>query len=425
MGEEDEDPDWLTAFQAPSTSPVMLSSGSDSSPEASPTRITPSREQGNGEKEASSDQAGDRDDPAQNKGKALTFARRKTLSGKKEGPTTDEKQDNTTSRSTPKKDMVTLSSGSDASPGNSPSRAADANHEEDSLSTSRRKGVQQTTNKKQKVAGTKSDPDQIDTLEHQEGVAEDEMQDKLTGNSVSQRLPLMFPDKVQRSKALIECDGDSIDLSGDIGAVGRIVVSNGPSGSQDLLLDLKGTIYKTTIVPSRTFCVVSVGQSEAKVCKLLNKFISILVYTCHKSKCLMCHLQLLFLCIPKFLGHLYSKATVYHNSSPVFPVQIEAIMNDFIQLEPQSNLFEAETMMEGTLDGFTFESDEEGDKLPESQPYQNDQNNEDDGKPKAKTKRKAEKQVGKAPKKAKVAGKAPKKGARKTQPAKRTRKAKK
>jgi hypothetical protein len=43
-------------------------------------------------------------------------------------------------------------------------------------------------------------------------------------------------------QALIECDGDSIDLSGDIGAVGRIVVSNGPTGNQDLLLDLKGTI---------------------------------------------------------------------------------------------------------------------------------------------------------------------------------------
>ncbi|CAN6230301.1 unnamed protein product [Urochloa humidicola] len=368
MGEEDEDPDWLTAFQAPSAEPVMLSSGSDSSREASPARITPSsREQGNEEKEASSDH-GDRDDPAQNKGKALTFVRRKTLS-KKGGPTTDEKQDNTNSHLTPKKDMVTLSSGSDASPGSSPSRDADANHEEESLSTPRKKGVQQTKNKKPKVAGTKAGPDQMgDTLEHQEGVAEDEMQDKLTGNSVSQRLPLMFPDKVQRSKALIECDGDSIDLSGDIGAVGRIVVSNGPTGSQDLLLDLKGTIYKTTIVPSRTFCVVSVGQSEAK---------------------------------------------------------IEAIMNDFIQLEPQSNLFEAETMMEGTLDGFTFDSDEEGDKLPGSQAYQNDENNEDDAQPKAKTKRKAEKQAGKAPKKAKVAGKAPKKGARKTQPAKRTRKAKK
>ncbi|BAF07795.2 Os02g0147100, partial [Oryza sativa Japonica Group] len=126
--------------------------------------------------------------------------------------------------------------------------------------------------------------------------------------------------------ALIECDGDSIDLSGDVGAVGRIIISNSPNGNQELLLDLKGTIYKSTIVPSRTFCVVSVGQTEAK---------------------------------------------------------IESIMDDFIQLEPQSNLFEAETMMEGTLDGFTFDSDEEGDKLPEPHASQNDQNNEDGDQPKA------------------------------------------
>ncbi|KAF2943050.1 hypothetical protein DAI22_02g037600 [Oryza sativa Japonica Group] len=187
-----------------------------------------------------------------------------------------------------------------------------------------------------KVTGPKAGPDQIDdTLEHQEeGVAEEDMQDKLTEHSVSQRLPLIIPDKIQRSKALIECDGDSIDLSGDVGAVGRIIISNSPNGNQELLLDLKGTIYKSTIVPSRTFCVVSVGQTEAK---------------------------------------------------------IESIMDDFIQLEPQSNLFEAETMMEGTLDGFTFDSDEEGDKLPEPHASQNDQNNEDGDQPKAKTKRKAEK----------------------------------
>uniref|UniRef100_A0A0E0JVH6 Uncharacterized protein n=1 Tax=Oryza punctata TaxID=4537 RepID=A0A0E0JVH6_ORYPU len=105
--------------------------------------------------------------------------------------------------------------------------------------------------------------------------------------------------------------------------------------------------------------------------------------------------------------------------------QIESIMNDFIQLEPQSNLFEAETMMEGTLDGFTFDSDEEGDKLPELHASQNDQNNEDGDQPKAKTKRKAEKPAGKGQKKAKVAGKAAKKGTRKTQTTKRTKKAKK
>lgn len=31
----------------------------------------------------------------------------------------------------------------------------------------------------------------------------------------------------------------------------------------------------------------------------------------------------------------------------IFLCQIEAIMNDFIQLKPQSNVYEAETMVEG------------------------------------------------------------------------------
>ncbi|KAL0317895.1 UNVERIFIED_CONTAM: DNA-binding protein BIN4 [Sesamum angustifolium] len=128
----------------------------------------------------------------------------------------------------------------------------------------------------------------------------------------SSRLPLLLSEKVQRSKALVECEGDSIDLSGDVGSVGRIVVSDDPSKNHEMFLDLKGiatfipgTIYKTTIVPSRTFCVVSFGQSEAK---------------------------------------------------------IEAIMNDYIQLKPQSNVYEAETMVEGTLDGFSFDSEDENEK---------------------------------------------------------------
>ncbi|KAF0925141.1 hypothetical protein E2562_015416 [Oryza meyeriana var. granulata] len=342
MGEEEDDPDWLRAFQAPTTSTVMLSSGSDDSPENSPTRTTPAEEEPKGESKASSDHPGDGDAAAQNKGKKATPTRRKTPSNqedafdKDEGPTMEQKQDKPPKRLTQKKKLVKLPSGSDTSPGNSPSRAGEANKEEDSLNTSKTKHDQQVKGKKPKVAGPKAAPDQIDDiLEQQEdGIAEEDMQEKPAEQYVSQRLPLIIPDKVQRSKALMECDGDSIDLSGDIGAVGRIVISNSPNGNQDLLLDLKGTIYKSTIVPSRTFCVVSVGQTEAK---------------------------------------------------------IEAIMNDFIQLEPQSNLFEAETMMEGTLDGFTFDSDEEGDKLPEPHASQNDQNNEDEDPPKAKTKRKAEK----------------------------------
>ncbi|VAI55301.1 unnamed protein product [Triticum turgidum subsp. durum] len=288
MSDEDGDPDWLTAFKAPSTAPVMLSSDSDRSRGNSPTRTAPSNQE----------------------------------------------------EKAPRKKLM-LSSDSEASPGNSPSRAGDADEEEDSLANTRKKDDQQSKGKKTKVAVRK------------------------VPAKVSQRLPLTIADKVQRSKALVECDGDSIDLSGDIGAVGRIVISNGPTGNHDLLLDLKGTVYKSTIVPSRTFCVVSVGQTEAK---------------------------------------------------------IEAIVNDFIQLEPHSNLFESETMMEGTLDGFTFDSDGEGDRLHELNASQNDPNNENEDQPKGKTKRKAAvKPAAKGQKKAKVA----KKGTRKTQTTKRAKKAKK
>lgn len=66
----------------------------------------------------------------------------------------------------------------------------------------------------------------------------------------------MLPEKVSRSKALVECEGESIDLSGDMGAVGRVIIAETPSKEPEMFLDLKGTIYKTTVVPSRTFCVV-------------------------------------------------------------------------------------------------------------------------------------------------------------------------
>lgn len=41
----------------------------------------------------------------------------------------------------------------------------------------------------------------------------------------------------------MECEGESIDLSGDVGAVGRVVISDNPSGNHDMFLDLKGKPY--------------------------------------------------------------------------------------------------------------------------------------------------------------------------------------
>ncbi|KAJ4816111.1 double-stranded DNA binding protein [Rhynchospora pubera] len=276
----------------------------------------------------------------------------------------------------PERDVMSLSSASDSSPERPSQTSKDeierGKDKAEPISIDSGDEVPKIQTKKKKSTKIETTLVAIeDDLDTQEGglVEGDVIKEKTEGSSVSQRLPLVFPEKVQRTKALVECDGDSIDLSGDVGAVGRLVISDGPNGRDDLLLDLKGTLYKSTIVPSRTFCIVSVGQTEAK---------------------------------------------------------IEAIMNDFIQLEPQSNLFEAETMVEGTLEGFLFDSDEEADKATEAN--RKEKNNGNGDQPTSKNaKRKSDKSsAGGVQKKAKKAAAKPAKRApRKTQSAKRTKKASK
>ncbi|CAN6482699.1 unnamed protein product [Victoria cruziana] len=178
-------------------------------------------------------------------------------------------------------------------------------------------------NAKKKIKQEKhDDQNEVTTVDPDEGEARHDISenvnegtlDKKVEPRVSSRLPLVLPDKISRTKALIECEGDALDMSGDMGAVGRLLISDKSTGGKEMLLDLKGTIYKTKIVPSRTFCIVNFSQTEAK---------------------------------------------------------IEAIMNDFVQLQPLSNFFEAETMIEGTLDGFAFDSEDEGDRGPKMQGQNN------------------------------------------------------
>ncbi|GBG77618.1 hypothetical protein CBR_g24064 [Chara braunii] len=121
---------------------------------------------------------------------------------------------------------------------------------------------------------------------------------------VLSRLPLMLPDKISRLKVLMECDSDAaaLDLSGDVGAVGRFSMRDAGEDGETLLLDIKGTVYKALILPSTTCFVVNVGATEAK---------------------------------------------------------IESIMNDFMLLQEERNIFNAETMVEGTLDDVLNGSDSE------------------------------------------------------------------
>ena len=41
-------------------------------------------------------------------------------------------------------------------------------------------------------------------------------------------------------QALVECEGESIDLSGDMGVVGRVVIPDSSSCNEEMYLDLKG-----------------------------------------------------------------------------------------------------------------------------------------------------------------------------------------
>ncbi|KAK9179551.1 hypothetical protein WN943_028753 [Citrus x changshan-huyou] len=300
-GSREESPDWLRSFQAPTHSVLTLSSDSDSD----------SSHNGNGD------------------------------GGKNIAELTFEKH---MEPFAPKSSILASSSDSESCQNSSLLREEKAfqfqekEMDEDAALTGREEktSVKKVSKEKSPKKGLKSPKKEKDVInnvkrkgnnDHED--AEEDIAEKRSMLNVStSTLPLVMSEKLQRTKALVECEGESVDLSGDMGAVGRILVPGTAEGNHEMFLDLKGmfffhvfslsgTIYKTTLVPSRTFCIVSFGHSEAK---------------------------------------------------------IEAIMNDFIQLKPQSNVYEAETMVEGTLDGFLFDSEDESDKLAKAMPHQIDQN---------------------------------------------------
>lgn len=80
------------------------------------------------------------------------------------------------------------------------------------------------------------------------------------------RLPLVVAPKLDDSLVLLQSVDEKMDLSGDIGAVGRVKVQEG-----DIFLDIKGVVYRTSVNPCNTLCVVSVGEDEARVTATLDE----------------------------------------------------------------------------------------------------------------------------------------------------------
>lgn len=386
----EDSPDWLRCFQAPTHSTLTLSSDSDSvsSPNVSPSRddkIESQSPQRDNNHDIVPSESG-AESPSNQISKAKAPKRGSIGDGittKKKRKKKEERQEDgadglATEEATSEKHVEpyaanhsvwALSSDSESCPDNSSrretknSRLKESGKDKDAVvvgssakSPSKKTLKEKSPKKLLKSEGyaLKKEKDKTDNLlkegDHDDvEVADEDTSEKHTGPHVStSMLPLLLSEKVNRSKALVECEGESIDLSGDIGAVGRIVFPDTSTGNQDMYFDLKGTIYRTTIVPSRTFCVVSFGQSEAK---------------------------------------------------------IEAIMNDFIQLKAQSNVYEAETMVEGTLEGFSFDSEDEADRMPKAKSHQNDQNEGNEEQNNGKTKGKAEKPSGAGKKKGKTGAK--------------------
>ncbi|KAL1086568.1 hypothetical protein V6Z11_D08G123700 [Gossypium hirsutum] len=358
-------PDWLRSFQAP-TSTLTLSSDSNSSPNGSPRRVdkTDADEEDTLEKR--------NHDKVKQKpsGKKKNDAFKDSEGSEEDGKVaTEEMSENHLGSHAANHLIWTLSSDSESFPGHSPQRkekvslSQESGEASDPVLTGRanRSPLKKTSKGKSPKKGVKArgqtpkkeknvkDDAKITENDVNVETAEEAFEKHIEPHVSTSRLPLVLSEKVHRSKALVECEGDSIDLSGDMGAVGRIVVSGSASENHEMFLDLKALV----------------------------------------------RLRLRFV--------------------PELKTLIEAIMNDFIQLKPQSNVYEAETMVEGTLEGFSFDSEDEAEKMPKAIPHQTDQNEDIDGQMNGKSK-------GRADKTSMVSRKRGKTGGGKSQPAKKARK---
>lgn len=90
-------------------------------------------------------------------------------------------------------------------------------------------------------------------------------------------MPLTLPRTLKRGRTmLVQIEDPHFDLSGDIGAIGRLTAIDGRRGSlrnSGIVLDLKGHQFSGTIIPSSSFLVVGFGGKEAKVESIVSDFV--------------------------------------------------------------------------------------------------------------------------------------------------------
>lgn len=83
-------------------------------------------------------------------------------------------------------------------------------------------------------------------------------------------LPLVAASKLEDSLVLLQGVGEELDLSGDVGAVGRVKITNGA-----LYVDMKGGVFRTHTYASNTIAVVSIADDEARITTVLEEAVTL------------------------------------------------------------------------------------------------------------------------------------------------------
>jgi hypothetical protein len=89
----------------------------------------------------------------------------------------------------------------------------------------------------------------------------------------SRSVPVMAPNakKISRNTFLVQCEDPSLDFEGDSGVIGTLKSTSDSS----LQLDIKGQLFEGSVLSSNTMMVVDVGASEVKIEAIMNNFVQL------------------------------------------------------------------------------------------------------------------------------------------------------
>lgn len=83
-------------------------------------------------------------------------------------------------------------------------------------------------------------------------------------------LKLCVAPKLDESLVLLQSSDEALDLSGDMGAVGRVKIQD-----DALFLDIKGVVYRAKNQACNTVCVVHMADDEARVTSVLEEVLTL------------------------------------------------------------------------------------------------------------------------------------------------------